>query len=100
MATTKVGGADKPSGPKSVTKVGNLTSDPELLFGKESKKPLCRVRIAVNTPATEGDWAGERLTDFYNIYPLQRLRRKRRRVGQQGSSSRGNWPSGSSDLER
>jgi single-strand DNA-binding protein len=67
MATTKKTGAGEPSVPKSVTKVGNLVADPELLFGKESKKPFCRVRMAVNTPVTPGDWAGERQTDFYDI---------------------------------
>lgn len=49
-----------------VTKVGNLTADPELAFGA-SGKPYARLRLAVDTPKVPGDWAGERLTTYYDV---------------------------------
>ena len=53
------------SGPV-VTKVGNLCADPELRFS-EKGSPYCRLRLAISTPVTPGDWKGERTTTFYGV---------------------------------
>jgi single-strand DNA-binding protein len=53
--------------PALVSKVGNLTRDPELRHGKESGTPFVSVSLAVNTPKTPGDWAGEQETTFYDV---------------------------------
>jgi single-strand DNA-binding protein len=50
-----------------VTKIGNLTSEPELRFAESTGKAYCRMRIGVSTPVKAGDWAGERRTDFYDV---------------------------------
>lgn len=55
-----------------VTKVGNLTADPELRFGP-SGTPYCRMRIAVPTPVEPGNWAGERTTTFYDVTTFKSL---------------------------
>lgn len=69
--TTVAEGTDEetlsPALPATVTKVGNLTRDPELGFGKDSGKPFTRFGIAVNHPKVPGDWAGERVSDFYEV---------------------------------
>jgi single-strand DNA-binding protein len=49
-----------------VTKVGNLTADPELRFS-EKGIAYCRMRLAVSTPVKPGDWAGKQKTVFYNV---------------------------------
>jgi single stranded DNA-binding protein len=53
--------------PREVTRVGNLTRDPELRFGQQKGTPFCRFGLAVETPVTPGDWAGERRTEFYEV---------------------------------
>ena len=53
--------------PAKVSKVGNLTREPELGFGRDSGKPYARFGIAVNRPKVPGDWAGEQVSDFYEI---------------------------------
>ena len=60
--TEPTGAADKPA----VTKIGNLTSDPELRYAT-SGKAFTRMRLAVSTPKVPGDWAGERETTFYDL---------------------------------
>jgi len=49
-----------------VWKTGNLTRDPELRFGA-SGKAYARTAVAVETPKTPGDWAGEREVTFYEV---------------------------------
>ena len=49
-----------------MTKVGNLTSDPELRFS-EKGITYCRMRLAVSIPVKPGDWAGETKTAFYDL---------------------------------
>ena len=56
-----------PKGGRVVTVVGNLTADPELRFGQASQTPYARMRIAVSTPKVEGNWSGERETNFYDV---------------------------------
>jgi single stranded DNA-binding protein len=54
----------EPMGP--VGKVGNLTRDPELRVS-EAGTPWCRFGLAVHSPKVPGDWAGEQLTEFYEV---------------------------------
>jgi single-strand DNA-binding protein len=56
-----------PELPASVTKIGNLTRDPELRLGKEKGTPFSSFGLAVNEPKVPGDWAGEQRTDFYEV---------------------------------
>jgi len=58
--------AAEPTLPNKVTKVGNLTRSPELQFGKTGTA-YARCSIAVNHPKIPGDWAGEQVTDFYDV---------------------------------
>ncbi|MGA8725438.1 MAG: single-stranded DNA-binding protein [Acidimicrobiales bacterium] len=51
----------------NVTKIGNLTRDPMLRFGKDSGKPFASFGLAVNEPKVPGDWAGDQRTDFYEV---------------------------------
>ena len=53
--------------PESVTKVGNLTKDPELRFGAEKGTPFTSFGLAVNTPKVPGEWSGDQRTDFYDV---------------------------------
>lgn len=53
--------------PAKVVKVGNITRDPQLGFGKDSGKPFARFGIAVNYPKVKGDWAGEQVSEFYEV---------------------------------
>lgn len=53
--------------PDEITRLGNLTREPELRFGKEKGTPFCRFGLAVETPVTPGDWSGERRTTFYEV---------------------------------
>jgi single-strand DNA-binding protein len=55
------------TGDPVVTRVGNLTADPELRLGESSGRPYARMRIAVSTPKVPGDWAGEQETSFYDV---------------------------------
>ena len=56
---------ERKSEPKGrVTRVGNLTRDPELRFAA-SGVPYARFGLAVERPKVAGDWAGERVTEFY-----------------------------------
>jgi single-strand DNA-binding protein len=57
---------ETPSRGPVVTKIGNLTADPELRFS-EKGTPYCRMRLAVSTPVKPGDWAGERKTSYYDV---------------------------------
>lgn len=50
----------------SVTKSGNLTRDPELRYGA-SGTAYANFGLAVNRPKVAGDWAGERVTEFYEV---------------------------------
>jgi single-strand DNA-binding protein len=59
--------AESPALPAKVSKVGNLTREPELGFGRDSGKPYTRFGIAVNHPKVSGDWAGEQVSDFYEV---------------------------------
>ena len=52
---------------ESVTKVGNLTKDPELRFGAEKGTPFTSFGLAVNTPKVPGEWSGDQRTDFYDV---------------------------------
>jgi single-strand DNA-binding protein len=61
------GGQANPDLPSSVTKIGNLTRDPELRLGKEKGTPFSSFGLAVNEPKVPGDWAGEQRTDFYEV---------------------------------
>ena len=64
-ATTK---SDPPEpNTQSVTKVGNLTKDPELRFGAEKGTPFTSFGLAVNSPKVPGEWSGEQRTDFYDV---------------------------------
>jgi single-strand DNA-binding protein len=53
--------------PESVTKVGNLTKDPELRFGSEKGTPFTSFGLAVNTPKVPGQWSGDQRTEFYDV---------------------------------
>jgi single-strand DNA-binding protein len=69
MATTKQKPKpeEEPGKDPIVTKVGNLTADPELRFGETSHNPYARMRLAVSTPRIPRDWAGERETTYYDV---------------------------------
>lgn len=60
----------EPKGP--MTKVGNLTRDPELKFGASGTAYSTFV-IAVDRPKVAGDWSGERVTDFYECVAFKQL---------------------------
>jgi single-strand DNA-binding protein len=64
MPATKQG-EKKLSG--EVTKVGNLTREPELRYGKEKGTPFTRFGLAVESPIKPGNWSGERRTEFYEV---------------------------------
>lgn len=49
-----------------VARVGNLTRDFELRFAS-SGTAYARSSLAVETPKKAGDWAGERVTTFYEL---------------------------------
>ncbi len=51
---------------ESVTKIGNLTKDPELRFGANGTL-FSRVGLAVSRPKKPGDWRGEQVTEFYEV---------------------------------
>jgi len=53
--------------PARVAKVGNITRTPELGYGQGSGKAYARFGIAVNKPKVKGDWAGEQVTEFYEV---------------------------------
>jgi single-strand DNA-binding protein len=48
------------------TKVGNLTRDPELHFAPTGTA-VVRTGLAVERPKVAGNWAGERVTTFYEL---------------------------------
>ena len=48
------------------TKVGNITRDPELRFAA-SGTMYAKFGVAVNRPKVRGDWAGEQVTEFYDV---------------------------------
>ena len=50
----------------SVAKVGNLTRDFELHFAPTGNA-YARSSLAVETPKVAGNWAGERVTTFYDL---------------------------------
>lgn len=71
MATSTTVRQDAPAGNRRekkgpVTKVGNLTKDPELRTNDKGTW-ICEARIAVESPKTPGDWAGERETSYYDV---------------------------------
>jgi len=49
-----------------VAKVGNLTREPELRF-TPGGITVASTGLAVERPKTPGNWAGERLTEFYEL---------------------------------
>jgi len=49
-----------------VAKVGNLTREPELRFAP-SGTAVVSTGLAVERPRVPGDWAGERVTEFYEL---------------------------------
>jgi single-strand DNA-binding protein len=49
-----------------VAKVGNLTREPELRF-TPSGTAVVSTGLAVERPKVAGDWAGERVTEFYEL---------------------------------
>ena len=51
----------------AVSKIGNLTVDPELRFGESTHKPYARMRLAVSTPVEPGNWSGGRTTTYYDV---------------------------------
>ncbi len=51
---------------ESVTKIGNLTRDPELRFAATGTA-FTRVGLAVSRPKKPGDWKGEQVTEFYEV---------------------------------
>jgi single-stranded DNA-binding protein len=55
------------SAPKDeeVTRVGNLTRDPELHQGPS--QPWAATSLAVTTPVIPNDWGGEKQTTYYDI---------------------------------
>ncbi|MHB8671603.1 MAG: single-stranded DNA-binding protein [Acidimicrobiales bacterium] len=57
---------DRKKGPE-VVKVGNLVADPELRSGKDTGKPWARMRLAVQTPVTPGDWSGPKNAAYYEV---------------------------------
>lgn len=59
-----------PKGPE-VTRVGNLTRDPELHQGP--KQPWANTSLAVQAPAIPGDWKGEKQTTYYDIVAFGEL---------------------------
>jgi single-strand DNA-binding protein len=50
-----------------VSKVGNMTKEPELRFGQDKGTPFCRFGLATETPKVPGQWSGERVTEFYDV---------------------------------
>lgn len=64
-ATTTTATTDK-TREVEVTRVGNLTKDPELQFGKTGTA-YSRFGLAVEVPKQAGNWAGERETVFYQV---------------------------------
>lgn len=76
MATTtqdKAASTDRKREPKGhVTRVGNVTRDPELRFSNAGT-PYARFGIAVNRPKVAGDWAGEQVTEFYSVTAFKSL---------------------------
>jgi single-strand DNA-binding protein len=59
--------------PAPVTRVGNITRDPEIKFGQEKGTPYCRFGIATDTPIKPGDWSGPKKTVFYEVTCYGRL---------------------------
>jgi single-strand DNA-binding protein len=57
---------------KTVTKIGNITRDPEIRFG-ESKKAYCRFGLAVDVPVEPGNWSGPKETVFYEVTCFESL---------------------------
>lgn len=64
-ATNRPDDPDKPA-PPLLTRVGNMTEDPELKVSKGGKS-WTSLRIAVDTPKVAGQWSGERETVFYEV---------------------------------
>ena len=56
----------------AVDKVGNLTKDPELAFAANGMA-YSRFDLAVERPVKAGDWAGERITEFYRCTAFRSL---------------------------
>lgn len=64
---------ERKSEPKGrVTRVGNLTRDPELRFGA-SGTAYAKFGLAVERPKVAGDWTGERTTEFYEVMCFRSL---------------------------
>lgn len=65
--------SERRSEPKGrVTRVGNVTRDPELRFGA-SGTPYAKFGLAVERPKVAGDWAGERTVEFYEVTAFKSL---------------------------
>jgi len=67
------GSNDEPTVP-AVTRVGNLTADPELRFSKDGKA-WAQLRLAVDTPKVAGQWSGPRDTTFYEVVTFDSVAR-------------------------
>lgn len=55
-----------------VARIGNLTKDFELSFSDKGT-PYAQGGLAVDTPKTPGDWAGERQTTFIDLVVFRSL---------------------------
>ena len=58
--------SDGPSPTEVVTRVGNLTKDPDLRVGRTGTL-YTSFGLAVNTPKVAGQWKGQQRTDFYDV---------------------------------
>jgi single-strand DNA-binding protein len=70
---------DKTSGERNqkesagqVAKIGNLGADFELKYADDGR-PYARSRLAVNRPVKDGDWSGEKATDWYGLTVFDEL---------------------------
>jgi len=66
-AKTQTGTTSDGSSPTEVvTRVGNLTKDPDLRVGRTGTL-YTSFGLAVNTPKVAGQWKGQQRTDFYDV---------------------------------
>jgi len=58
--------------PAEVSKIGTLGSDPELIFASTGT-PVARMRLVVERPKEPGNWAGERVSEWYDCTAFRSL---------------------------